>query len=176
MIQARSSLLIFLGYVDSNKLILHYKGTLVAARDAIRGANNKKVGVGLYAGHLRSEVYGDRVRICYFAPQTRSWCGPIFNGDIESGPNTEILLKGFFRLTYVEMTSIALFQCGIIFWVFQYIVEKSHPRIIYYSINTLLYITVLLVGLLGPRLSWLTRRWKTNAIRTFLADQGFRPS
>jgi hypothetical protein len=161
------------GYFDASRFHLKFDGTLEAAKKAISGAVGTRHGRGLRSGTFQAKIRGDRVRFSLFAPQTRSWYGPIFEGQLQSEVS-ETTLIGLFRMTFIEIVSTVLMQCGIIGWVIEYMIQSGYSVRISYWLKLPIVLCVISAVVVFPRLSWLARRWKMDAIRNILENEGFR--
>jgi len=162
-----------LGFLDSEQFTFKYSGTPGAARQAIVNAVGRKDGVGMRSGTFQAKLNDDHVSVCLFTPQTRAWYGPIFDGELRCDPDAVVVLEGRFRMTFVEAISFALIQCGLVAWAVQYVIGSWYSARSYYVLRILVTLALVSAALFVPRLSWLARTWKINAIKSILACQGF---
>src|SRR5437763_466945 len=121
-----------LGFFDSEQFAFTYSGTPGEARQAIVNAVGRKDGEGMRSGTFQAKITEDHVSFWLLTPQTRAWYGPIFVGELRRGPTPIVILEGRFRMTFVEMTSFALIQCGLIAWAVENLIGRSYSARSYY--------------------------------------------
>jgi hypothetical protein len=162
-----------LGFKCANELVLCYVGNKDSARQTILSGNGQRLGTGLRGGRIVAKVQNDRVKINFLTP-LRWGYGPIYEATLVEHENGKVQLCGKLRLTAFETFNCLLIQFGVALWLVECLVVGGYREFdvgfgaaLGISVGTILGI------MFFPRLSWITRRWKIDALKEHLIGLGF---
>jgi hypothetical protein len=168
------SVLELFGFKCASELVLCCTTSKETARQAILSGNQQKLGNGMRKGRIVAKVHGDHVKISFLTPRSRSWYGPIYEATLQELMNGKIRLYGKFRLTVFETLNCLLLQFGLSLWLVEGLVVGGYRG---FGIGFGAALGLSLSGIIGimflPRLSWISRKWKIEALKEHLLGLGF---